>query len=432
MKTKIKLLFKLFMVTLFFTFSSCEKDLYEDAIPTPERQNKINYVTIDEVPFLIPKIQEFNHDYDYLTQASKTTNKDALYLNLDLNKILEYVTENGLKSYSIKIKNQFEETDDRYFENLNIYEKEGKLQSFILKYNSIEDDKEFNFSTFTGEIDLYDLDKNLAGTLQYQNGVNKCIKIVIGHWHILDFGGGDIYAWNDGGGGSGSGSGGEGGSGSGGGGGSGSGSGGPGSGSSGTGSSGTGGTGTGGTGTGGTGTGGTGSGHTGGGAGGSSPVAPNPVTQAEQWVYNLDSGLMSLYSEQFFTLSNEAQTLMINYIIQNNYTGTNLMNAKYFLKSLISNHNGAFNFLVSSSVEIQTSVFNYLIQNNFNSSSANFTNQCITQMINNPGLELDLYATSKSPAFIDLSKVKDTSAVSQNLDVFMINYYNQTTLKIYL
>ena len=119
MKTKIKLLFKLFMVTLFFTFSSCEKDLYEDAIPTPERQNKINYVTIDEVPFLIPKIQEFNHDYDYLTQASKTTNKDALYLNLDLNKILEYVTENGLKSYSIKIKNQFEETDDRYFENLN-------------------------------------------------------------------------------------------------------------------------------------------------------------------------------------------------------------------------------------------------------------------------------------------------------------------------
>lgn len=394
---------------LFFallSISGCEKDLYEEAIQLPERQSKINYVTIDQVPFLIPEIQEFNHDYDYLTSTSKSINKDALNLNLDLNKILEYVTANGLKSYSIKIKNQFEEYDDKYFENLSIYEKDGELQSFILKYNSIEDDKEFDYNTFTGEINLYNLEKDLAGIIQYENGENKCIKIVVGGWHIVDFGGGDLYCWYEGGSGSGGASSG---------------------GSAGSGTGGTGGTGTGGTGTGGTigtgssgsgssGTGGTGSGHTGGGSGGSSPVTANPVRLAEQWIYNLDTNSLGFCSEQFFSLSTEAQTLMINYIIQNNYTGTNLNSAKLYLRTLIKNPNGAFNFLIGSSTQTQTNVFNYLIQNNFNTQSTNFVNQCINQMMNNPGLELDIDASSKSPMNIDRNAIDNNTPEGQKFN----------------
>jgi hypothetical protein len=67
---------------------------------------KINYVKINEVPFLIPIIQQFNHSYDYLSNPSlNDNNSKILNLNLDLENIVEYVYANGLKNYSVNIKN---------------------------------------------------------------------------------------------------------------------------------------------------------------------------------------------------------------------------------------------------------------------------------------------------------------------------------------
>lgn len=52
------------------------------------------------------------------------------------------------------------------------------------------------------------------------------------------------------------------------------------------------------------------------------------------------------------------------------------------------------------------SITNYLVQNDFSPESTLFVYQFINQMVNNSNLNLDINASSKSPVFIDLSKVK--------------------------
>ena len=124
MKHFIKMAFYLLSIISIFGISSCEKELY-DLDPNNEKKGTINYLTINEAQFLIPSIINYNEDYKFLKEkkilqyAAPTLN-----LNLDLERILEYVKENGEKSYSIIIKKDFLENEDKYFTNLHIVKKD--------------------------------------------------------------------------------------------------------------------------------------------------------------------------------------------------------------------------------------------------------------------------------------------------------------------
>lgn len=178
MQTTKQLLF--LMTTCFIigiSLTSCEKELYEDAIQESPK-GTINYVKIEDVPFLIPSIEKFNKDYSFLSDPlkAKNTNKDGENLNLNLEQIIEYVQANGLKSYSIAIKKEFGINDDLYFENLTIYEKEGEYKSLILKYNQNDDTEKFDLETFSGTLELFDINYNDISYIQYESGLKAHIK----------------------------------------------------------------------------------------------------------------------------------------------------------------------------------------------------------------------------------------------------------------
>jgi hypothetical protein len=368
MKKYFKSTFKIVVVLFLFIFISCEKDLYNNEIVEQSQSDnpKINYVTIEQVPFLIPKIQEFNHSYDYLSSRAILSSKETVNLNLDLDKILEYVYANGMKSYSIIIKQVFQDSEDKYFENLHIYEKDGEYKSLIFKYNSIDDSKEFKLETFTGRVEIFDIDYNLVGIIDYENGSKICIKIVIGCLHIWDFGHGDIWIWgsidcsdsanegsSSGGGGGGSGA------------------------NSGGGSSG-------------------GSGGGSGGGGGAIGLYPNSPSLYEQFVLNL-----APYTNNFKSLDPSVQEIIANYITNhsNHFIASPLKN---FLLSIFTNMQ-VNNWFINTTVENQISIFEYASNNNFSSVNSNFINQCILQMINNPNA-----FNSITPFFIE-KQIDDSS-----------------------
>lgn len=198
-KQRIKQLL-LLITTCFFigiSFSSCEKELYEDAIHESPK-GTINNVNINDVPFLIPSVEKFNKDYSFLSDPLKVknTNKDGENLNLNLEQIIEYVQANGLKSYSIAIKKEFGINDDLYFENLTIYEKEGEYKSFIFKYNQEDDTQKFDLNTFSGSLDVYDINYGLLQTINMIEGRKACVKINNGDWHIVIYPNGVITVYN--------------------------------------------------------------------------------------------------------------------------------------------------------------------------------------------------------------------------------------------
>lgn len=170
MNTQIKLLAWLFLVSSFFIFTSCEKDLYDEAIQEPKNiLGKVNYVTIEDVPFLIPSIQEYKRNSKNLSNSNNSY-RGIEDLDLDLNHIIEYLETNGFKSYSIAIKKEFEADEDIYFQNLHIIKVDGIFQPFIAKYNSTDDLKEFKAESFTGKIEIFTVNDEFAGLIEMQNG----------------------------------------------------------------------------------------------------------------------------------------------------------------------------------------------------------------------------------------------------------------------
>ncbi len=185
MKHFIKMAFYLLSIICIFGISSCERELY-DLEPNNEKKGTINYLTINEAQFLIPSIINYNEDYKFLKEK-KTLQYAAptLNLNLDLERILEYVKENGEKSYSIIIKKDFLENEDKYFTNLHIVRKDLEYKPLIIKYNSVDDSKLNPVDLFTGKIELFDINNVLAEHANYLNGIETLKKIVVlGPWHI--------------------------------------------------------------------------------------------------------------------------------------------------------------------------------------------------------------------------------------------------------
>ena len=106
---------KLIAVCILLSLGSCEKDLYEDgSTKSLDKTNsgKISRIKIEDAPFLLQSIEKFNR--------RKATMRGIEDLDLDLQKIIVYLGENGYTTYSIPINREEFENDDYYFENLNI------------------------------------------------------------------------------------------------------------------------------------------------------------------------------------------------------------------------------------------------------------------------------------------------------------------------
>jgi len=171
MKNIFKNTLKLMLICFLFALSSCEKDIYENSIQNTSK-HKMRRVTIDDVPFLKPTLEKYNPNYRYLSNSNAVvSNKDASDLNLELDHIIEYITANGLKSYSIPIKNEFgSDKEDYYFENLHVLQIDGDYKAFIAKYNQTDDSKKFETPTFTGKIELLDIDQTPIDSVAFFNG----------------------------------------------------------------------------------------------------------------------------------------------------------------------------------------------------------------------------------------------------------------------
>jgi A nuclease family of the HNH/ENDO VII superfamily with conserved AHH len=349
MKKIIKNRTLLIVSCLAILFFSCEKDLYENAIKQESAtKGKTEFVKIEDVPFLVPSLIEYNSEYDYLKKdLHHRDNTDA---SLDLDNILEYVYANNIKTYSVQVIKEFQPTEDKYFENLYVFQKNGIYDSFILKYNPSDDTKAFDLKTFTGQLDIYDKNNVSQGIIQYENGLNKCEKLILGDWVIIFWGNGDISVG-------------------------------------------------GGPGGGGTvpyGSSWTGAGPTGGvsvstatnssgsnlGQGNnnstqnnstSSPYTPIPVfvpypsvSNPAQFIHNLGT----TNSAAFNLLSPESKDLLNVYIQQNLYNAEELLDLKTFLSNATQT-----NSIAQLSTQTQLSIFNYLIQNSFLPNSVSFANE---------------------------------------------------------
>ena len=105
--TQIMKKFGLILILAFTTFfSSCEKDLYEEAVyEQPKLNGKFSTVSIEDAPFLKPSIESFKSKN--LNHSNGIAYRVIDSLDLELNSIAVYEKEDGTKSYSIAIKKAF-------------------------------------------------------------------------------------------------------------------------------------------------------------------------------------------------------------------------------------------------------------------------------------------------------------------------------------
>jgi A nuclease family of the HNH/ENDO VII superfamily with conserved AHH len=164
---------RLILFCIAITLSSCEKDLYKETIQEQNLQKtegSIDYVTINDVPFLKPSVQNFKANN--LSAAKSSKNKDS-ELDLELDRIIEYKGKNGFKSYSIPVKSESIESNDYYYENLHVIKDGKKYETFIVRYNPTDDSKDFDFKKFTGKMEFFDSKKKLKKTVPFENGTMR-------------------------------------------------------------------------------------------------------------------------------------------------------------------------------------------------------------------------------------------------------------------
>ncbi|POY41086.1 hypothetical protein C3L50_00730 [Flavobacterium alvei] len=176
MKLKIKLFVSFLFITLSILFSSCETDIKEETTNTQQAVGgKIKYVTIEDVPFLMPSVQKFRAK----ANVKGVTARVAASQELDLQNIIEYDDAGGNDSYSIPIIDNSSGGDDYYFENFNIITDGVSYESFILRYNPTNDSQAVDFGNFTGEMEFFSEINKPVGKITFENSTARMVEPAI-------------------------------------------------------------------------------------------------------------------------------------------------------------------------------------------------------------------------------------------------------------
>lgn len=180
---------------------SCERD--SEYITNQElkqvKETKREYVSISDVPQIIPTIQRYNNAYDYLAYGftGPITSRDSINLDLDLARIIKVTNPDGKESYNIAIKQHINEFTKYYFENLHIIETADGYKSFICKYETEDGFVPKDFNNYTGKIEIYDKERNFQGVVLFENGQKVCDKVTLGCITLIFFGNGDLGVVNE-------------------------------------------------------------------------------------------------------------------------------------------------------------------------------------------------------------------------------------------
>ncbi|WP_343618028.1 T6SS effector amidase Tae4 family protein [Flavobacterium sp.] len=173
MNTKMKWVY-LFTLIISFTFQSCEKDLNDETQTKDQaKEGVINHLTIKEVPFLQPNVENFRSN-NSLTNKSSVNKENEI--QLDLQHIIEYDGVNDFKSYTIPVIDNTVESEEYYFENLHVLKDGDKYESFIVRYFPKDKTKKFELNHFTGSMQFFDDTRKLRSTLYFENGGIKNVK----------------------------------------------------------------------------------------------------------------------------------------------------------------------------------------------------------------------------------------------------------------
>lgn len=157
-----KLIYGLLAIAIFC--AGCQEETYQDSLSKPQQQSTtIEKVTIDDVPFLMPSVEKF--------MDRRATSRNPDDLELDLEHIIKYSQANGFESFNIAIvENDFSGKDDYYFQTMHIIKSGDDYKAFIAKYNAADDSKKFDLNTFTGVIELSDIEDLQKTIVQFENG----------------------------------------------------------------------------------------------------------------------------------------------------------------------------------------------------------------------------------------------------------------------
>ncbi|WP_293871112.1 hypothetical protein [Flavobacterium sp.] len=131
MNTKIKLLSRLVLLILFFSFISCEKDLYERSIKK-DQIGKTEILTGREAEKVANRLKIALGSSNSITNSAfgKTITLDIGNINYD--EILKLVDTYGKENYTFQIK--YPEKSDTKFSNLVLQEKDNETTVKLIQY----------------------------------------------------------------------------------------------------------------------------------------------------------------------------------------------------------------------------------------------------------------------------------------------------------
>jgi hypothetical protein len=155
---KIKLLAWLLLVTLIFTFSSCEKDLYDDSIKTSQRELKSEFVTGNDARILISKLEKSLKNKFTLSDVSSSRISIASIGTVRYDEIVKVTDSTGKSTYTFKVEHP-DSSISKFF-NLILQEKAGgnivKLMEYTMSPEFAQQFAEtFNYKDFRGKLSTY-------------------------------------------------------------------------------------------------------------------------------------------------------------------------------------------------------------------------------------------------------------------------------------
>jgi len=180
MLTKIKLLFRLLLVTSFFIFSSCEKDLYEEAIKPENNKVASKKITFEEFKNKIgysnisAKIRSKLERTPALDNSSQLLQKEGEDYQIYTNEIMETILGDKV-TYSMLIEKNNIDKDKLY--NIVFEQVQGMVKESIIEYKYDSEQKLTNIKEY---------DKNFVPFRQYNLTVPVPVKTSTGKIIIID------------------------------------------------------------------------------------------------------------------------------------------------------------------------------------------------------------------------------------------------------